>query len=82
MSFNRKKDLCTWVAIHEKASGMAGPCTCIVGFGIENEKNSIKKSLALLKKKNLHPRFKTTESGMVFSIEQPGLAASPDGFFL
>lgn len=31
MSFNRKKDLCTWVAIHEKASGMAGPCTCIVG---------------------------------------------------
>ncbi|KZS03336.1 Uncharacterized protein APZ42_033965, partial [Daphnia magna] len=33
MSFNSKKDLCTWVAIHENASVMAGHCTCTVGLG-------------------------------------------------
>lgn len=34
-----------------------------------------------MKKNNLHPGFRTSKSGLVLSVEQPGLAASPNGFF-
>jgi hypothetical protein len=29
---------------------------------------------------NLHPGFTTTKAGFVVSLEQPSLAASPDGY--
>jgi hypothetical protein len=31
MSFNSKKDLCTWVAVHEDSTIMAAHCNCTIG---------------------------------------------------
>ncbi|KAK4024683.1 hypothetical protein OUZ56_010105 [Daphnia magna] len=33
MSFNSKKDLCTWAAVHDNSTVMAAHCNCTVGLG-------------------------------------------------
>ena len=49
-------------------------------YGRKNEKNCIRNGLKELERLNPHESFKFSKAGLVFSTEQVGLAASPDGY--